>query len=242
MLNTKIRLYKKPFITGAVFLILGIFMFAYGVFMAEKMHNSDFYALVTFGVIFLITAAVILIVYGALEAKFQRIINNDTLLSFCIDDSQYQKTATISADDIKTNNKITLWIMLFFCVILAVLGPFIAEDGYIISLIAIGLAVFLSLSALIITNYRVNKLKKGSKRVILSKDGAYVCGEFHCWNIPGSRLIKAQYISKDKDEGYIKIEYGAATLPGPTVYSCIIPIPNEIEQKAQDIVALLMCK
>ena len=238
-MDSKVRLYTKPFVTGAVLLVLGIFMFAYGIIMAGQTHNSDFYALVVFGTIFIISAIVTIFVYGALEVKFQKIINSNTLLDFCIDDYEYQKTAEISANEIKANNKITLFIMLFFCIALAIIGPFVAEDGYLISLISIGLAVFLTLAAIIATTYRVNKLKKGSKRVVLSKKGAYICGEFHYWDLAGSALLKAEYIRIGNENGYIKINYGAITIPAQSVYSFIVPIPKEMEQKAKDIVELL---
>lgn len=238
-MNKKLRLYTKPFVTGAVLLVLGISMLAYGIIMAGQTHNSDFYALVVFGAIFIISAVVTIFVYGALEVKFQKIINSNTLLDFCIDDYGYKKTAEITANEVKANNKITLFIMLFFFGLLAIVGPFVADDGYLISLISIGLAVFLTLSAIIATKYRVNKLIKGSKRVVLSKKGAYICGEFHCWDMAGSALLKAEYICNGNKNGCIKINYGAITLPAQSVYSFIVPIPKEMEQRAKDIVKLL---
>lgn len=236
----RVSLYKKPFITAFVFLILGLFMFFGGITLADSTKDSDFYALMVFGVLFFIVAIVVFAVYGGLEKKFQNVIKNGMLLNYTLEDDVYKNLVGVQAQDIKSNNKVLLFIMLFFCLLMAVLGPLIVEeDGIIISFIAVGLGVFLTVAYLMITHFRVNKLKKGSKQVVLSKSGAYVCGQFHCFNAYGTRIVGAEYI-KNANIGYIKIDYQALTLPAPTPYSVFIPLKSEMETMANDIIHNLL--
>lgn len=78
--------------------------------------------------------------------------------------------------------------------------------------------------------------------MVLSAEGAYVAGEFHCWNTPASRLNK---ISLDQVQtpqpGYqIDISYLAATYPGPREYHVVVPVPPEYYEIANAAVAAIM--
>ncbi len=237
---SKMRLYHKPMITAIVFLVLGLVMAFGGGILAQIDGNSDYYALVAFGALFFISAMVIFAIYGGLERKFQRVVQNDVLLNFTIDDLSVFKTAKSAAEDIRMNNNTALYIMLFFCVLFGLIFPFILEDGYIVTYICIGLGVFLTIAKIIITRYRTHKLYKGSGVVILSKGGAYVLGEFHCWNVVGSMLTKVKYVpGSDESMGHIKIQYQALTVPGPTKYAVTVPVPKEMEWKVQEIIDVL---
>jgi hypothetical protein len=228
--------YKKPFITGIVFLILSIACAGFGTWVINSQEYPDGgYALWVFGFLFLVTAVVILAVYGALERKFKKTLENP-LLFYYLEPGQYRQVANKNAEELQASNKALLIIMLFFCAILVLMGLFIEDDGYILSFIGIVIAVFLTIAKIIITRYRTNKIKNGSRLVVLSKNGAYVCGEFHCWNTPATSLKSINYKEKSQKEnhlaGFIEIAYLAAALPTSTTYKCNIPVPIEYRENA----------
>lgn len=236
-------LYKKPFITATIFLLLGFFSIIFGVYFADSTGDSNFYSLLAFGVFFIIISLVIFAVYGAMEMKFKSAINNQKLLDFYLNDGSFDDIAAKTGNEIKMNNKALLIIMLLFCAIFGGLSLFLGEDGVLLSGIFIGLGIFLTIMAFIITKYRVNKLKKGSKRVILSKNAAFVAGEFHTWNVPGSALIGARYYPRDGHNvktSFIEIQYGALTVPGPSTYTFAVPIPVEAENRVNEIIGILL--
>lgn len=242
-MNSGNTLYKKPFITATVFFIFGLISMILGIYFSGSTGESDYFALLAFGVFFIIIAFDIFVVYGVMEMKFKSAINNQKLIDFTLNDDLFDDVAEKTGKEIKQNSKTLLTIMLLFCIVFGGFSLFLGEDGVLLSGIFIGIGIFLTIAAFIITKYRVSKLKKGSKRVILSKYAAYVAGEFHIWNVPGSALIRVRYIPRDNDKvkmGYIEIQYGAITVPGPSTYSFIVPIPSEFENKAAEVVGILL--
>jgi len=239
------NIYKKPFITAAAFIILGIFAIISGIYFEGSTGNSGYFAMVALGVFFIIIGAVVFSVYGMMEMKFKAVINNNKILDFTLNDETFNSVAIQTGEEVKQNNKALLFIMLAFCVSFGLISLFLFEDGIILFEIFIGLGIFLTIMALIITKYRLSKIKKGSKRVILSKNAAYVAGEFHTWNMPDTALLGARYVPRDGNNvkmGYIEIQYGAVTVPGPSTYSFIVPIPAEFENRANEIVQTLLMR
>lgn len=236
-------LYKKPFITAVIFSLLGIIAVICGISFENDTGNSNFFALLLFGIIFVIIAVVIFAVYGAMEMKFKSVINDQKLLDFKLTEDVFGDISAKTGNEIKQNNKALLIIMLAFCVVFGLLSLLLGEEGRLLFVIFISLGLFLAIMAFIITKYRVNKVKKGSRRVILSKNGAYVAGEFHTWNTPVTALLDVTYIPRDVQNvkiGYLKIKYGAITVPGPSTYSFIVPIPYELEIQALEIADILL--
>lgn len=242
-LNTGSTLYKKPFITAAVFLILGAVSFISGIVLESATGDMNYFALMTFGIFFIIISLVVFAVYGMMERKFKNVLNNTKILDFTLNDISFNAIAEKTGDEIKSANKGLLFIMLAFCIVFGLLGLIFLEDGIIFLFIFFGLGVFLTVMALIITTYRTHKLKKGSKRVILSKNAAYVAGEFHNWSIPGTALLGARFIPRNGTDVFmscIEIKYGAITIPGPSEYAFVVPIPFEAESRAQEIISILL--
>lgn len=225
-----VKLYRGPLITAAFLLLVGLVAFLSGFYLADKFKEMNYYALVALGILLTVSAVVTFIVYGSLERKFQSVISGQTLLNYTVGQEVYESISGTSSEDIRAGNRALLYIMLFFCAVLAVIGPFIVEDGALMSIIALGIALFLFLSEAAITRYRISRIKGGSHKVILSRCGAYVCGEFHSWCAPGMKLLGAERISDAAPldgVSLIRIRYEAVTLPGPSVYSVVVPVPEE---------------
>jgi hypothetical protein len=242
-LESGVVFYKKPFITAGVFFFLGISSISGGILMNNSTGDMDYFALVAFGVFFIIISIVVFAVYGSMENKFKAVINNQKLLDFTLSEELFSQTAEQTGAEIISTNKGLLMIMLAFCVIFGFLGLLVFDDGIVFFIIFACLGVFLTIAAFVITKYRTAKLKKGSRRVILAKKAAFVAGEFHNWDMPGTALIAVKYVPRVVESykiGYLEIKYGAITIPGPSEYTFIVPIPYEMEAQAPQIISILL--
>jgi uncharacterized membrane protein HdeD (DUF308 family) len=189
-------LYRKPFIVSYVFFAASALMIGGGAVLAETTGEMGYFALVAFGVLALIIAGVVFLMYRRLEAEFNRTLRGKLVLRFIVDNRLLEENVERSVRELKNDHKAKLLITLFFCGLFAIVLPFFFEDGYLFIFICLGLAVFLSLSAFIITSYRVRKLRRGSSEFILSPNGVYAGGEFHSWSTPGTRLTMFSSIKK----------------------------------------------
>lgn len=263
-MNKLPTLYKKPFIVSAVFIIVAVSVI---IFAAYVDLGDGSFALIALGIFILIIGIVTLCVYAMMEGRFRKVLDagNGTLLRYQMNENELTFGVSAQADNVKSTNKSTLLIILFFCAVFAIGGPiFIEDDGYIFSIISIALGVFMTIMALIITKYRTNKLKKGLNReVILTVNAAYVFGELHTWRLPGFLLSvgyspvgqnQSQYPnpnpspnlnpspnpnpSKIYNCDVINIEYTAVAWP-IQLYNLTIPIPKGMEAIAQQAVSIL---
>lgn len=241
----RFRLYKKPFITSVIFLTAGLVMVTGGFILADYTVSMDYYAMVMVGIFCFITGSVILFMYGKLEKQYQNILYNNPLLHFTVDNKYLKHNIDKSIKDIKSQNKATLFIMLFFCVLVAVVLPFFFEDGYLFIFIGLGLGVFLTSAEIIITHFRVNKLKNGTNEFILTGDNAYVSGEFHSWNMPGTSLTMINFVPPDvKNDlpGRLEITYYAVSYPAPLKQKINIPVPIDLVYRIPEVIQILQQK
>lgn len=233
------RLYRRPMITATVLLLIGLGSLLSGFYYADLLNESNYYALAVLGFVLIISAAVTFLVYGSLERKFRSAISGKALLDYSVPEIVYGVISGTSSEDIRKGNRALLYIMLAFCAILAVLGPLIADDGILMTFIALGIALFLTVSEFLITRYRVGRLRTGSRRVVLSECGAFVCGEFHTWCGISLKLLDVEQITDIAPvDGFslIRIRYQALTLPGPSVYSVVVPVPSD---QTENVIASL---
>jgi len=233
-------LYRKPFITAGVMAALGFAMIVATAFAVRASGSMNLYAFYVFGFLFILAGAITAIIYGLYEKKFRDTLKNP-LLWFRYSPQAGAQVAEKNIAEIKSANKMALLLILFFCALMFVGGFFFGEDGRLFSLISLGIAAFMSLAYLIITSYRVRKLKKGSLLMVLSTEGAYVAGEFHCWNTPASHLNRISFEQTGTPEpGYqIVLSYLAATYPGPSEYHVVVPVPPEYCEAAKSAVAAI---
>ncbi|MHB1152413.1 MAG: hypothetical protein ACYCWE_03925 [Eubacteriales bacterium] len=245
MLIPRFRLYKKPFITSVAFLITGFVMTAGGFILADYTGTMDYYAMAMGGFLVFIIGLIILILYGKLEKQYQNILYNNPLLHFTVDNKYLKHNIDKNIEDLKSQNKAILFVMLFFCVLVAVVLPFFFEDGYLFIFIGLGLGVFLTSAAIIITYYRINKLKNSTNEIILTGDSAYVGGEFHSWNMPGTSLTMINYVPPDvkKDRlGLLEITYHAVSYPAPLKQKINIPVPIDLVYRIPEVIQILQQK
>lgn len=232
--------YRKPFIVAFVFSAVGILMIIGGFVLADQTASMGYYALIAFGVLFLIVGVVTHFMYRRMERAFQRTLRGDPLLRFTVDASLLVEDTERRIRALKSENKVKLVVMLVFCALVAIVLPFFFEDGYLFLFIGAGLAALLSLSALIITAYSVRRIRRGNNEYILSANGAYVRGEYHTWGVPGTGLSSVKYVPPtQKKMGAIEIEYTAAAYPSEASVKFKIPIPEDQALKAEEMVMAL---
>ncbi|MBI4970840.1 MAG: hypothetical protein HZC17_03260 [Candidatus Omnitrophica bacterium] len=239
------KVYGKPIKTGWVLTLLGIVGIVAGIHFAGSTGNSGFFALMALGGLLVISGIVTVGVYAVMEMGVSRALKDSApLLRFTIAAQDYAAYAAQQAQEIRSTNKISLIIALVFCGLVAVIGPFsVKHDGIIFAFVGVGLALILTFFAWSITAYRVNKLMKGDKEVVLTSGSAYVGGEFHVWKLPASFLSEVVYFGAGEYEesptALIRITYNAFTRTIVTPYTVLIPVPQGMEEKAKAAVHIL---
>ena len=226
--------YKKPFITSSVFFVLSLVMMYFGWTKGED--DMNFFVLFAGGIFFAIIALVTFFVYLGLEQKLKRLLTKDgILLNYEVSPDLLQEATRQKGEEIKGVNKGLLFIILGFCALFAIFAPMIIdgddEEQMLFRLICIGIGVFMTLAYVIVTSYRVHKLKHANGRVVLARGAALVMGEFHCWDLPLYRLESSEFYVAGTYEGMssavLKLVYGTITTTGPTKYDVLIPVPGE---------------
>lgn len=191
-------LYKKPYITAVFFIVIGIgaIIFARG---SDERLGMDQYAFLFLGGFAVIIGLVIAVMYGRMEKRFRQAMGQP-LLSFTADPESQAGAIARTAVQIRATNLMTLVTIWISCLLIAVAAPFFGRDGWYVSLSMVLLAFVMTLVAWLITRYRINKLKTGSREVILGRYGVYVAGEFHAWDQWGSRLIELRFNPPDSKQ------------------------------------------
>ena len=222
----KHMLHKKPFITAGVFLLSGIILIALG-FASGGGPNMNNYALAAFGILFLIVSAVTFFMYAALEKKYRSLLKEEPLLRYSLRTADHQEQIIKNIAELKAKNKSMLTVMLFFCVLFAVILPFFVEEGLLMIGICLGLGAFLLIAERLVTAYRVRKLCRGGEEVILGRGGAYLESAFHAWSLPGTKLTSLSYEPPVEQGrlGELMLTYSAAAGPAPRKETIILLIP-----------------
>ena len=234
------RLHTKPFITAGVLMLAGIILVILG-FSGSGDADMNQYALAAFGLMLFIAGAVTFVMYGALEKRYGRLLREKPLLRYTLHGDMQKAQAEKNINELKAKNKALLTIMLFFCGLFAVILPFFVEEKLVMILICLGLGVFLSLAAWVITAYRVRKMRAGGEEVILGRGGAYVAGAFHAWDMPETFIsdLSWQPPEVQGEMGRLKIEYTALSIPAPLTESITLLVPPEMEADIPGALAAL---
>ena len=236
----KDRLYIKPLIAAATMLVAGVILMILG-FVRSGDANMNNYALAAFGLLLVIAGVIISVMYGALEKRYRRLLREGPLLRYTLKAETNQAQIQKNIDELKSKNKALLFVMLFFCVLFAIILPIFVEEKLIMIAICLGLGAFLAMAALGITAYRVRKLQRGGEEVILGRGGAYLEGSFHAWDIPETSITALRYAppSNPGKMGKLAIEYTAQSIPAPLIETIVLLIPDELADRMPGVIQAL---
>jgi hypothetical protein len=227
-------LHRKPFMVALFLFLAAVALMIWGWYRSGPLSDSNGFGLFFIGFFLVITAVIIAAVYLGQERQYRRAVRQP-LLIYQLDPAWSEAAVAKNSAEIKGQNKIMLLVMLFFCALLAIIGLFLGEDGLLFSLIAVCLGAFLTLSAWLITVYRIHKLKAGGHFVLLGLDGALVSGQFHAWSMLGARLDRLSYEPADPSAGRpgdLFIVYSAPGRYGRTTASLHLLVPPDREPEA----------
>ncbi|MEI6132201.1 MAG: hypothetical protein WCQ41_05185 [Bacillota bacterium] len=228
--------YKKPFIVSGIIFLASLLMIYFGWTLAEKTNESNYFAMFAGGIFFAIIALVTFFVYLALEMKLKKMLyGQGVLLRYSLGPELLAEAVKQKGEEIKGVNKGILITIIAFCALIAIFAPLIVdgddEERMLFRFICIGIGVFMTLMYLIITIYRVQKLKHADGKIVLSISAALAFGEFHCWDLPMYSLSSSSLYESGSYEGLssavLKLVYSTITRTGPTYYDILIPVPGE---------------
>lgn len=239
------RMYGKAIGTGWILTLLGCIAGVVAIILADATKQSGYFAMLVFGVLFVIAGLTTVFVYAGMERAARRVLGEGRpLLKFMIAARDYAAFAEAEAEEIRSANKASLMIAAVFCGLVAVVGPFaVKHDGYIMFFIGVGLALFLTVAAWLITAYRIHKLHHAPREVILTEECALVGNQLHQWSTPATFLSEVDYYPAGTYNGcensVMRITYSALTATVITPYSFLIPVPHGLEQQAVSATAAL---
>lgn len=237
---SKEYLHKKPFVAAGVFLLAGVILVAWG-FIQSGDPDRNNYALAAFGLLFLIVAAVTFAMYGALEKRYRNLLQSGPLLRYSLAEEGKQAQREKNIAELRMRNRALLMVMLFFCVLFAIILPFFVEEKLLMAAICLGLGGFLTLAAWLITSYRVKKMRRGGDEVILGRGGILLNGSFHAWDMPGTGITDLAYEPPGGNgkPGELRIEYAAELHPAPVTETVILHIPAELADRVPGVLQAL---
>lgn len=236
-------LHRIPFTVAGVMAGLSLGLTVFGLYRLEVVGDFDAPGLILVGILLLVSAGVIAIVYGMQEKLFRKTMRQP-LMVYTLDAAYLSDMITKNTAEIQAQNKIMLLVMLFFCGLMALIFLFIGEEGPLVSLAMLGLAAFLSLMAWIITRYRTNKLKKGGRHVLISQDGVLFLGQYHTWSLPGGRLDQLSYdpSAEQGRPGMLTLVYSLPGRYSRTRQKIQMIVPPEYDEQAAQTLQLLRKK
>ena len=235
------KLYKKPKRVGWILFLLGLIGLVSSIMLFNLTNSTNFFALSMFSVLFIIAGLTTVGVYRAMESRANKSYESAApLLRYFITAGEYSAYAEAEAKEIWAINKQTLMIQLVFCALVAIIGPIIVKESKIVPfLTGLGLAALLSVAFLLITAYRVRKLKTGEQEVVLTTNDAIVGNQFFSWTIPSTILTDVKYYNVGEYESsplaLIKITFMQITTPQVV----LIPVPAVMEEKAKEAAEIL---
>lgn len=233
-------LYRKPYGVAGIFFVTGLAMIIAGMILVQQ--EMDWAALIPSGLLVSIGGAVIFFKFRAQAKRYRSLFTEEPLLRYTMSDENKRKAAEKNIEEIRGQNKTLLLIMLFFCVVFAVLMPLLVEEKLLMVLIFVGLAAVLSLAAWLITSYRVCKQRRASGEVILARHGVFAGGDFHCWEMPGASLRTVEYKppgKKEDLEGVLRLGYRVAAYPASNQQTVILLIPPEYDARMPAVLRAL---
>ena len=232
--------HRRPFLVATLLLLTGIGLVASGVLLEAATQSMNYYAMIAFGVLFVIGGTVTFAMYGKMEKEYREIAEGEGLLRYTQEGDALRENVERQVADLKATNRGLLLVMLFFCVLFGATLPFVLEGGQIMAYICAGLAAFLFLTERIITGFRVKKLRKGTGEFILTRNGAVAGGIFHCWNLPGAALTGAEYRPETGAQaGILELEYTEYGFAGPQSQKVFLPIPERLEKEIPNVLEIL---
>lgn len=240
----KPSLYTTPFIVAAVMLVIGLlgaFNLAYMPLFIDDYDGMDGgFAFMVIGGFIAIIGIIVFAVYGKLNGDFKRMLAGDTLLSYVMPPDIYSAFSAKEAEDIKTNNKIVLFMILGFCVLFGVILGILVDTLFII--ICLCIAVFFTIVFFIATAFRTGKVKKSQSLVFLNMGGAYIFGQMHSWSMAGSWPVFVDFFDGAPNNlpcPYIQLSYMAPNYPVPQQHTATIPVPIPLAGQAQWAVGVI---
>lgn len=234
-------LHKGATRIAIVLLVIAIAMIAFGRWLGTNQGYSFGHAMFFVGIFIFVSALVIGLVFVHQERLYRKTMSNP-LISFELASEDRADMIQKNVESIKAQHLLSLIIMLFFFLIVIVFGLFLGPEGRMMSLAMLIIAAIISLASVLITRFRIGRIRRSDGRVFISKKGAFLHGQFHSWATLGSRIdsvVLKRYDSDRSRKGHLKIVYSALTRTGRLTMKLHINYPVELEQELVQVCSIL---
>ena len=175
-------LHRRPFIVSGIFALLAAGVIVLGIYRLNVLSDFDAPGYILMGILLLVTALTIAVVYGLQEKQFRKAMRQP-LMIYTLDPVWLKEIIAKNSAEIRGQNKVMLLVMVFFCALMAIIFLFLGEDGRMVSLAMVGLAFRPLLAAQ--TRYYV------AKDTIICPIAKYQGMENRSINRLASKMLKA---------------------------------------------------
>jgi hypothetical protein len=229
------NLYTKPLIVAAVLFITGMSMLLGSLWLEIETGDTNYFGIATISFMITLSGVITWILFGKVNRQFRKTLANP-LLQYTLSPSATKDVIEKNIKELWSTNTASLVLIVFFCLLFGLFGFVFGEDWGVFAMICLGIAIFMTVTFWIITNYRVRKLRHGSHQVILSAQGVYVLGQYHSWGLKGSWISDLYYTPADSfGDGELRITYSVVTTAGPKDETVILLVPMEEDPKIPEV-------
>ena len=217
--------------------IAGLIMIIAGI----TIDDYDYYWMIFVGLILFLTFLICFLIFSSQARHLEKMFRGENILAeWSFDQSNQLLKAEEQYLKSKQRNKILLGIVAFFFVVISALFAVFGFDSFedAAGFLGIMLAVLLliSLVALTAPGFAFRRMQKAPPLVFISREGAWVMGEFAKWKGAMSSTHYVEYIL-DRRKAVIIVHFSIFQRYGFQRHECRIPVPDGRADEAQMVAA-----
>lgn len=234
MLKNKVRKWAN---ISIIITIAGVIMTAAGIII----DSYDFYWMIAVGLLLSVTFFICFFVFLSQANHLEKMFNNENILAkWSFDQTEQFEKAKDQYIESKKTNKVLLTIITIFFILISgffvVFGFDSFEDagGFIGIMSAILLLIYFV--ALTVPGATYRRMVKAPPLVIVSREAAWIMGEFAKWKAAMTRTDYVELI-RDSNKTVIIVHYSIFQRYGYQSHDCIIPVPDYSAAEAENVAA-----
>jgi hypothetical protein len=185
-----------------------------------------------------ITGVVVVFMYRSRAAALDKMLQQQDVLAHWQYSPQEWQRYTEKAFELEKKGKWALFgmVMVIAVVVLVIFWIAVPDSGWVAIGVFVGLAVILSLTIFLTTNYTRWQNTKHHGEVYIARDGAYINRQLHLWRGWGADLEKVSYDSRER---IITITYSIPSRQGRDTHSIYILVPQGRDGEVKPLISAL---
>ncbi len=211
-------------------------MFAPSIFGMDGMDGG--FALAFICLIVAITGIIVVFMYRGRAAALDKMLQNQDVLAHWQYSPEEWRRYTEQSYEMEKKDKwgLFLLVMVVAVVVLGVFWIAVEDSGPVVIGVFLGLAVILSLTIFLTTNFNHWQNRKYHGEVYISRDGVYLNRQLHLWRGWGAELEGTNY---DPKERLLEFTYSVPNRGGRSSHTIYVLVPQGHDSEVKPLLATL---